>query len=247
MPDYSRLGEKAEAILEGIARAAENAGRRGQDVTLMAVTKFHPLEAARAAYEAGIRVFGESRVQEAEAKFSSREADFPGLRLDLIGNLQTNKAKRAASLFSTIQSVDSLGLIAELDKRARAAGQALDILLELHTGEESKAGFPDLDGLFAACDLLGRLGLAEPGRPGLRLRGLMTMAPFTEDPGPIRASFRTLAKAQRELSSRYPSLSLDTLSMGMSNDYLLAVEEGSTLVRIGTGLFGPRPGPAFPA
>lgn len=239
MAEYSGVAEAVERIREGMAKAAIRAGRAPGDITLMGVTKFHPLAAARAAWAAGLRVFGESRVQEAEAKFAGTEADFPGLRLDLIGNLQSNKAKKALGLFTTIQSVDSLDLLRELDRRARQGGQTPDILFELHTGEESKAGFPSLDALLEACDLLCSLGPVEGG--GLRLRGLMTMAPFTQDEALVRASFRRLAKARDILQARYPDFLLDTLSMGMSNDYSLAIEEGSTLVRIGTDIFGPRP------
>ncbi len=239
MAEYSGVAEAIERILEGIAIAATRAGRDPKDITLMAVTKFHPLAAARAAWAAGVRVFGESRVQEAEAKFAGTEAEFPGLRLDLIGNLQSNKAKKAVSLFTTIQSVDSLGLLEELNRRARAGGQTPDILFELHTGEESKAGFPSLDALIEACDHLCGLGPVSGG--GLRLRGLMTMAPFSRDEALVRASFRKLARARDSLQARFRDFSLDTLSMGMSNDYALAIEEGSTLVRIGTDIFGPRP------
>lgn len=239
MAEYSGVAEAVERILEGIATAAGRAGRAPGDITLMAVTKFHPLAAARAAWAAGVRVFGESRVQEAEAKFAGVEAEFPGMRLDLIGNLQSNKAKKAVSLFTTIQSVDSLGLLQDLDRRARAGGQTPDILFELHTGEETKAGFPSLNALVEACDFLCGLGPIADG--GLRLRGLMTMAPFSQDEVLVRASFRKLARARDSLQARYPEIPLDTLSMGMSNDYSLAIEEGSTLVRIGTDIFGQRP------
>ena len=264
-------GDVAERVAELRGRMAAAAARSGRDpgaVTLMAVSKFHPAEAALAAFRAGVRVFGESRVQEALAKFSAALAadtadamtaagainpgDGAGnrdggeaaaalaaalargeLELHLIGALQSNKAKKAAELFSCVQSVHSVELARELSKRALAAGRRLDVLLELHTAEETKSGFPDRDALLSACDGLAAL-------EGLEPRGLMTMAPWTSDERAIRASFRTLAAAFREIAASGRFERFDTLSMGMTNDYEIAIEEGSTLVRIGTALFGER-------
>ena len=243
MEDYSFVSDNALRIRERIAEAAARAGRTPGGVSFMAVTKFHPLAAVEAAYGAGLRLFGENRVQEAETKYADVAQRFPGARVELIGSLQSNKAKKACALFSAVESVDSPGLIEELEKRARAQGKALDILLELHTGEESKAGFPDRDSLFRACDLLCRLAEergATGATGGLVLRGLMTMAPFTREEAPVRTSFRSLKAAFEELLSRYRFPSFDVLSMGMTNDYEIAIEEGSTLVRIGTALFGAR-------
>ena len=152
----------------------------------------------------------------------------------MIGHLQSNKAKRAVSLFARIQSVDSLELLQELDRRAEAAGRRIELLFELHTGEESKSGFADLDGLWLACEAAAGLANAVP-------RGLMTMAPFTGDEGPIRASFRALRAAFEEARRRFAFPSFNVLSMGMTNDYSIAVEEGSNLLRIGTAIFGKRP------
>jgi len=243
MGDYSFVSDNALRIRERIEGAATRSGRASGSVSFMAVTKFHPLAAVEAAYAAGLRLFGENRVQEAEAKYSDIAQRFPGARVELIGSLQSNKARKACALFSAVESVDSLGLLEELEKRSRAQGKALDILFELHTGEESKAGFPDRDSLFEACDLLSRLTEergATGGTGGLILRGLMTMAPFTKEETPVRASFRSLKDAFEKLRSRYPFPSFDVLSMGMTNDYEIAIEEGSTLVRIGTALFGAR-------
>jgi pyridoxal phosphate enzyme (YggS family) len=246
MEDYGFVSGNVQRVRDRIRAAAERAGRDPEGVSLMAVTKFHPLAAVEAAYATGIRLFGENRVQEAETKYSDIAQRFPGARVELIGSLQSNKARKACALFSAVESVDSLGLLEELDKRARAQGTALDILFELHTGEESKAGFPDRDSLFEACDLLCRLAEerratgAAGGAGGLSLRGLMTMAPFTREEAPVRASFRSLKAAFEELRSRYQFPSFDVLSMGMTNDYEIAIEEGSTLVRIGTALFGAR-------
>ena len=228
------IAEAAEAVRERIAAAASRAGRSADDVSLMGVSKFHDRRAVEAAYAAGIRLFGESRVQEARDKFSSPPEDLPGIELHLIGSLQRNKARQAVELFSCVQSVDRDEIAAELSRRAAAAGRTLDVLLELHTGEESKAGFADRDAAARALELV----LASPA---LRVRGLMTMAPYTEDSAAIRASFRALVSCRAFLAARFPDVELPVLSMGMTNDYEIAVEEGSTLVRVGTAIFGPRP------
>jgi len=230
-----------------MAAAAGRAGRDPGAVALMAVGKFHPAEASLAAFAAGAKVFGESRVQEALAKFGAQgdaAADAGSaplsaalargdLELHLIGTLQSNKAKKAAELFSCVESVHSVEIARELSKRALAAGRRLDVLLELHTAEETKSGFPGRDSLLAACD-----GLA--GLEGLRVRGLMTMAPWTSDERAIRASFRALAALHREIAASGRFERFDVLSMGMTNDYEIAIEEGSTMVRVGTAIFGER-------
>jgi PLP dependent protein len=239
--DYSFVGERAELARSRISEAAVRAGRDPADVELLAVTKFHPIEAVEAAWNAGIRSFGESRLQEAQAKFPSFLDTHPEARLDMIGHLQANKAKKSVDFFSRIQSVDSSELLLSLDSRARSAGRRVEILLELHTGEESKEGFRDADELYRAIDaFLSRDGGDEPGLKGLSLRGLMTMAPLSATEAPIRASFGALRRALAECRRRFGLDRFDVLSMGMSGDYALAVEEGSTLVRIGTALFGER-------
>lgn len=228
------IAEAVEAVRERVAAAAARSGRRIEDVRLMGVSKFHDGRAVEAAYAAGIRLFGESRVQEAREKFLGLRDSFPGAELHLIGSLQRNKAKQAAELFSCVQSVDRDEIIVELSRRAAAAERTLDILLELHTGEESKAGYADADAAARALELV----LAQPS---LKIRGLMTMAPYTDDPAPIRASFRALVSCRGFLASRFPGVELPVLSMGMTNDFEIAVEEGSTLVRVGTAIFGSRP------
>lgn len=253
MSGYAFVRDRAAELLGRVEAAAARAGRRPSEIAVMAVTKFHPAEAVEAAYRAGLRLFGESRVQEAEGKFPGFLAARPDARLEMIGTLQSNKAKRAAALFSRIQSVDSAELLKELDKRAKALGLRLEILLELHTGEESKAGFPDLEALFRAVELHAALqggpgseaarapeGAAPAG--GLVLRGLMTMAPYTKDEAPVRASFRALRAAREAVLRRFGFPGFDVLSMGMTNDFEAAIEEGSTLVRVGTALFGAREG-----
>ncbi len=233
--DYSFVREAAEGIKGRIAAAAARAGREASEVELLAVTKFHPIEAVLAAWEAGLRSFGESRVQEAEGKFPLFLAAHPEARLDMIGHLQSNKARKALGLFSRIQSVDSVELLRELMKRSSSEGPSREILLELHTGEESKEGFRNADELYVALDHL----LADADRR-LVPRGLMTMAPLSGDEALIRASFRGLRLALEGAVTRFGLTDFDILSMGMSGDFELAIEEGSSLVRIGTGIFGGR-------
>jgi hypothetical protein len=241
--DYSFVKERIEDVRARIVRAAALSGRRGEDVELLAVSKFHPLEAVQTAWDAGVRSFGENRVQEAEAKFPAFLAAHPDARLDLIGHLQSNKAKKAIGLFARIQSVDSADLLLDLDARVRASGLRREVLLELHTGEESKEGFRDADSLYRALELL----LATADR-SLEPRGLMTMAPLAapaasrrgDDEAAVRSSFRALRAVLEGARERFGLVSFDILSMGMSGDFEIAVEEGSTLVRIGTAIFGER-------
>ncbi|MDR1318027.1 MAG: YggS family pyridoxal phosphate-dependent enzyme [Treponema sp.] len=225
-----------ERTEEKIQRACEASGRKREEITLLGVSKFHGREAVEEAWRGGIRCFGESRVQEGAEKFSGFRETHPGFALHMIGTLQRNKVKAAFSLFDCIQSVDRDDLIRELGKHREKPERPLELLLELHTGEESKSGFPGLEDLYRALDLI----LAYPC---LSVRGLMTMAPFTQDRGLIRSSFRQLKTAQRELEKRFPSdgrTSWACISMGMSNDFETAIEEGSTLLRIGTAIFGER-------
>jgi pyridoxal phosphate enzyme (YggS family) len=199
----------------------------------MGVSKFHDSLAVEEAWQGGIRLFGESRVQEAVRKFTDFKPAHPGGELHLIGSLQRNKARIAAALFDGIQSVDRDELIAELGDLTAEREDPLMILLEVHTGEAAKAGYSGTDSLCRAVER----ALAFPS---LKIGGLMTMAPYTDDEKLIRASFRSLVAAKRTLESRFPACDWSCLSMGMSNDFEIAIEEGSTLVRIGTALFGER-------
>ncbi|MDR0403237.1 MAG: YggS family pyridoxal phosphate-dependent enzyme [Treponema sp.] len=226
------IGERIEDIKSRIEKAALLSGRNAEELRLMGVSKFHGAEKVEAALKAGLSLFGENRVQEAERKFPAiREKH--ALELHMIGSLQRNKAKSASALFDCIQSVDRNELAATLGAAAADRPAPLRVLLEMHTGEESKSGYPDLDALCGAAELI-------LGFPGLVLSGLMTMAPFTKNVQTIRKSFRTLFSARERLSARFPELRLSCLSMGMSNDFETAVEEGSTLLRIGTAIFGER-------
>jgi PLP dependent protein len=244
MRDYSFVRGAALTVRERVASAAGRAGRDPSGVEILAVTKFHPIEAVSAAWEAGIFSFGESRVREAEEKYPAFLAAHTSARLDMIGHIQSNKAKKAVALFSRLQSVDSAELLLELDRRARAADIRREVLLELHTGEESKEGFRDRDELYGALELL----LSTDDRR-IEPRGLMTMAPRITTPMPhdagdeasVRASFRSLRAALEGARSRFGLRGFDVLSMGMTEDFEIAVEEGATLVRIGTALFGGAP------
>ena len=229
------IKDNIEKVEERILSACIRCGRQREEIVLMGVTKFQPIEAVEEAWGAGIRCFGESRVQEAAGKYEGFTMRHPGVELHLIGSLQRNKAKLAASLFDCVQSLDREALIAELAKYASGRNSPLPVLLELRTGEDTKSGFADLDGLYKAAEFA-------LGCPSLSVRGLMTMAPNTSEEGPVRAAFRKLATARQELERRFPGHraaqhSWTCLSMGMSGDYEIAVEEGSTLLRIGGAIF----------
>jgi pyridoxal phosphate enzyme (YggS family) len=232
-----RIASALARIEERIAASCLRSGRRREELRLMGVSKFHPLEAVEAARKAGLLLFGEIRVREGIEKFSASRERHPGEKAEvhLIGSLQRNKTGAAAAFFDGIQSVDRESLIEELGKVTAGREEPLPVLLELHTGEESKAGFDNVDDLCRAAEKLLSC-------PGLAPAGLMTMAPFTDDEKTIRTSFRALVKARAELAKRFPVPGAwSCLSMGMSGDFELAVEEGSTLVRIGTAIFGERP------
>lgn len=220
-------------VTDAIREAEARAGRPEGSVSLMAISKFHPAEEIQEAIDSGQFLFGENRVQEAVEKFGALMSDNPRVTLHLVGALQRNKVAKIVSLASCVQSVDRHEILVELDKRARAAGKILEVLFEFHTGEDSKSGFLNEDSLFACIDSLAVLD-------SVRCSGLMTMAPFTDDERAIRASFSRLRALRDACAKRYPSLDFTTLSMGMSNDFRIAIEEGSTLVRVGTAIFGAR-------
>ncbi len=223
------IAENLDSVKKRISQACERAGRDPLSVSIVAVSKLHPSNAVNEAVRLGIKNFGENKVQEAKAKIPMC---ISGITWHLIGHLQTNKARDAVELFDMIHSVDSLKLAEELNKRAEKIDKKMPILIEVNvSGEISKFGYvPEL--------LMGEIGKIAM-LPNLELQGLMTMAPFTENPEEIRPIFRKL----RELKERCEQLlnqPLPHLSMGMSNDFEIAVEEGATLVRIGTAIFGER-------
>jgi len=233
------IAENLEAIEERIAQACLRCGRKREEITLMGVTKFQPVEAVDEAWKAGLRCFGESRVQEAAAKFENFREEHPDTELHLIGALQRNKAKIAASLFDCVDCLDRESLAAELAKHTAIRGsgsqrEPLPVLLEFRTGEDSKSGFTSLDDLFKTVEFVLAC-------PSLSIRGLMTIAPNTREDKVLRSAFRRLAEVRRELERRFPAENRwNCLSMGMSGDFETAIEEGSTLLRVGTAIFGER-------
>lgn len=216
------LAENLSRVEERIQAACARAGRRREEVTLIAVTKVFPAQAIVDAYALGLREFGENYVQEFESKFPQLP-ELPGAHIHLIGHLQSNKSRRAVELFHTIQTVDSAKLARRLNEQAEGA---LEVFLEVKlSGEAAKHG--------AAPEEVSSLIEAVSACPRLRLRGLMTMPPWTEDPEPSRPYFQRL----RQLAEAH---GLSALSMGMSNDFEVAIEEGATHIRVGTALFGRR-------
>ncbi len=201
----------------------------------MAVTKTHAPERIREAHAAGLRLFGENRVQEFAGKAAAL-ADVAGAEWHMIGHLQTNKAGKAAELFRAVDSVDSAKLAEKLDAAARGAGKKLIVLVEINVGgETAKSGVaPD-------SPELEKLLLAAPRLAALEFRGLMTVPPFTDDPEESRPYFRKLRELRDAISLRkLPAIVMRELSMGMSHDFEVAIEEGSTCVRLGTAIFGER-------
>ncbi len=235
MSSVSSVVNNLAAVRERIAAAARRAGRGPEEIALMAVSKTFPPEVIREAYNAGQRLFGENRVQEFADKAGALR-DLAGVEWHMIGHLQSNKAAKAAELFSAVDSVDSLRLAEKLNATARKFNKRLPVLIEINVGgEAAKSGTapdsPELEQLLAAA----------PSLEALQIRGLMTIPPFTEDPQLSRRYFRSLRELRDQIAARrLPGISLDVLSMGMSHDFEVAIEEGSTCVRVGTAIFGER-------
>jgi pyridoxal phosphate enzyme (YggS family) len=221
-------------VRQRMAAAAQRRGRRPDEVTLVAVSKTQPMAAIAAAYAAGQRDFGENRVEELWEKVP--EAGRLGLaeiRWHLIGTVQSRKSGQAVGPFVLIHSVDRFKLANRLSRDAQAAGRVMDVLLEVNiSGEASKHGFAPGEVLEAAPVLAGL--------PGIRVQGLMTMAPLEAAPEATRPVFRGLCQLRDELAAVCPQIEWRHLSMGMTNDFEVAVEEGATLVRVGSAIFGPR-------
>jgi PLP dependent protein len=226
------ITERLQAVRGRIAAACARCGRAPAEVTLVGVSKTHPAEAVREAFAAGLRDFGENRVQEAEAKAGAlADLQAAGLRWHLIGHLQGNKAKKAGALFDVVHSVDEASLGARLDRAAAELGRVLPVLVQVDlAGEATKFGLEE-SSLMATLESLR-------GLPALRVEGLMVLPPYFDDPEATRPFFARL-RGLRDLSvSR--GLSGGALSMGMSHDFEPAIEEGATIVRVGTALFGAR-------
>lgn len=229
----SSVADNLRRVLDTIAEAEVKSGRKPGSVSLVAVSKFNPVEAVLEAIAAGQFLFGENRVQEAVPKFQEVQKLYGNTELHIIGTLQRNKVKKALTVASCIQSVDRIELLEEIEKQASVLNKTVPVLFEYHTGEESKSGFCDLDSLLRAVEY-------GESAPHIIPKGFMTMAPFTTDPKEILASFRKLKDIRQQVQSRFSALTLDQLSMGMTNDFPLAIQEGATLVRIGTAIFGAR-------
>ena len=227
--DAAAIGENITRARERIARAAERARRGADEITLIAVSKTFPAECVRAAHAAGLRHFGENRVQEREAK-SPQVADLQAT-WHFIGHLQSNKVRRAVELFDRIDSVDSIALARKLNEAATPQNKRIGVLIEVHMGEATKSGVAESD--------LPALAEAVASLPQLDLLGLMTVPPYSDDPETARPYFQRLHKLRDETSRRI-GRPLSVLSMGMSHDFEIAIEEGATEVRIGTGIFGER-------
>ncbi len=224
----SSLETRLTSVQMRVAQAATAADRDPASVTIVGVTKTVGREAVDDAYRLGLRVFGENRVQDAKAKFASPLPSDAALHM--IGSLQSNKAKVAAELFDVIQSVDRASLVEALARQADASGQTIDILLEINVaGEEQKAGCP-------LNDAPGLLELVQT-HAGLRPIGLMTMAPLVDNQADVRSVFKGLRELGIELQQQ-TGVDLSILSMGMSNDFEVAIAEGSTHVRVGRAIFG---------
>jgi pyridoxal phosphate enzyme (YggS family) len=237
----SEIEQNIARVEERITAACRRAGRRRKDVRMVAVSKTVPPERIRDAYEAGLRNFGENRVQEVEAKRTAlRDLE---ITWHMIGHLQTNKARSARALFHWVQSLDSLRLAEKLNRAPQAAepgsspsaGTPLPVLIEVNLGGEvSKSGVAETGAL--------DLARAISALPNLSLRGLMTVPPLTGDPEGARPYFARLRELASVIDSApLPNVNMDELSMGMSYDFEVAIEEGATLVRIGSAIFGERP------
>lgn len=235
------IADNIARVEEQIAAACRKANRPRDSVRLMAVSKTHPVDSIVEAWAAGLHLFGENRVQEYAAKQPGLAAKGifstpPPAIFHCIGPVQSNKAARAAQLFDGVDSVDSVRLAERLEKTASEAKKVLSILIEIKLSqEESKHGIAPNSAEFS--ELLESL----PDFPHLHTRGLMTIPPFTEDPEGARPYFHRLRMLRDELARKYPQLNLDELSMGMSHDFSVAIDEGATVIRIGTAIFGARP------
>ena len=229
------IAENLSEVHQRIAAAAHRAGRDPEKIVLMAVSKTFPPERIREAYDAGLRIFGENRVQEFTGK-AAAVRDLREIEWHMIGHLQSNKAAAAAEAFAAIDSLDSLKLAEKLNASAGKLGKKLSVLIEINVGgETAKSGLsPDTDELEELLTGASRLDQLE-------FRGLMTIPPFTEDAHQARPYFRKLRSLRDQIAAQHrPAVFMNVLSMGMSHDFEVAIEEGSTWVRVGTAIFGQR-------
>ncbi len=232
-----KVRDRLKLIKERMSRAAEKAGRNAGEIELVAVTKTVEIARVREALEAGVRHIGENRVQEALAKYQELSSDPLAAGVPcwhMIGHLQRNKVGKVLQLFDLIHSVDSLPLAKEIDKRAGLLQKKIDLLVEVNlSGEKAKFGL-GIDEISEFLEVVSKL-------KNLRIRGLMTMTPFTADPEQSRPHFRKLKSLSEKIKSgQLNNVEMRYLSMGMSQDFEVAIEEGANMVRIGSALFGPR-------
>jgi len=227
----NNIKENYNYILENVEKAKKRSGRINDEVSIMAVTKTKGPDIVEAAYSAGFRLFGENRIQEAGEKFTDFHKD---ANLHIIGHLQSNKVKKAVDISSCIQSVDRLKIAKMIDKFCFEFSKTIEIYLEYNTsGEESKSGFVNDEDFFQTLDEIIHM-------KNIKIRGLMTIGPLSSDESAIRKSFTYLRNLRDKANAKYPEAGITGLSMGMSGDYEIAVEEGATLIRVGTALFGSR-------
>lgn len=226
------IGENIQKVRARVQATCTRAGRSAEDVQIVAVSKTFGSEAVAEAFGAGIRDFGENYVQELEAKRKLLE-DKP-IRWHFIGRLQSNKVKFIAHYVDLIHSVDNLRLAQEIQKRAEQAGRTIGILIEVHTTDEATKSGADPGDVVPLAKEVSRLD-------HVRLQGLMTMGPFSDDPNDSRTSFRTVMDVRRAIEKEgINNVSMNLLSMGMTHDFEVAIEEGATIIRVGTAIFGPR-------
>lgn len=224
------IKKNIETIYQRIRNAEQEALKKEHSVELLVVSKFQSIQDINEVIQCNNFLFGENRVQEAIDKFTDIKKNNGDVQLHFIGSLQRNKVKHIIEIASCIESVDRIELVHELGKETTKQQKNIDILFEYHTAEDSKAGFKTIEDLFYSIDDLEKY-------PYLHCKGLMTMAPFTDNEISIRKSFSQLREVQEVCRSRYPSLDFACLSMGMSQDFELAIKEGSTRVRIGSAIF----------
>jgi pyridoxal phosphate enzyme (YggS family) len=229
------IAQNVAEIRRRIAASALRSSRDPEKITLMAVSKTFPPDSIREAYHAGLRVFGENWVQEFSQK-AGILADLVDIEWHMIGHLQTNKAARASELFTAVDSVDSLRLAEKLNSSAQQVGKKLSAFIEINVGGEAAKS-----GISSESHELDEILQAAPNLQHLEFRGLMTIPPFFDDPQEARPYFRKLRELHDRTASRNLSnVSMEVISMGMSHDFEVAIEEGSTCVRIGTAIFGER-------
>ena len=229
------ISDNVAAVRDRIITAARRARRSPSDIALMAVSKTQPPERIREAYSAGQRLFGENRAQEFAAKAATLH-DLGSADWHMIGHLQTNKAAKTAELFRAVDSVDSLKLAEKLDAAGRNLGKKLEVLIQINVGAEAAKS-----GLAPGSPAFEELLAAAPRFETLAFRGLMTVPPFTDDPQAGRPYFRKLRELRDAIAARrLPAVAMEQLSMGMSHDFEVAIEEGSTCIRVGTAIFGER-------